>query len=74
MVHMYMQYQIKGTILVKFTRARKIDHVTRKLSIIVKMYQQNIHLFFTNWIFFISRNLKIINLHILSFLSHNYEK
>lgn len=37
MVHMYMQYQIKGTILVKFTRARKIDHVTRKLSIIVKM-------------------------------------
>lgn len=44
MVHMYMQYQIKGTILVKFTRARKIDHVTRKLSIIV-MYQQNIHFF-----------------------------
>lgn len=42
---MYMQYQIKGTILVKFTRARKIDHVTRKLSIIVKMYQQNIHFF-----------------------------
>lgn len=42
MVHMYMQYQIKGTILVKFTRARKIDHI---LSIIVKMYQQNIHLF-----------------------------
>lgn len=53
MVHMYMQYQIKGTILVKFTRARKIDHVTRKLSIIVKMYQQNIHLFFTNWIYFL---------------------
>lgn len=52
MVHMYMQYQIKGTILVKFTRARKIDHVTRKLSIIVKMYQQNIHLFSTNWIYF----------------------
>lgn len=45
MVHMYMQYQIKGTILVKFTRARKIDHVTRKLSIIVKMYQLNIHFF-----------------------------